>query len=113
MRATELPASPSRSVFTIGMAPPTAASKLSATCVLFGGGRQSDAVARKQRLVGGDHRFSGRERSRDRGLGRIALAADQLDQDVDLAVGGERNRIGHPAQLVEIDAALLAARARA
>ena len=31
MRATALPASPSRNVFTIGMAPPTAASKLSAT----------------------------------------------------------------------------------
>ncbi len=31
MRATELPARPSRNVFTIGMAPATAASKLSAT----------------------------------------------------------------------------------
>ena len=31
MRSNELPAKPSRSVFTIGMAPPTAASKLSAT----------------------------------------------------------------------------------
>ena len=36
MRANELPARPSRSVLTIGMAPPTAASKLSATPLLLG-----------------------------------------------------------------------------
>ena len=99
MRASELPASPSRNVLTIGMAPATAASKLSATPFLLGKRRQRDAVPGEQRLVGGDHRFAGRERGRDRGLGGIALAAHQLDEHVDLGIGRERDRIGHPAQL--------------
>src|SRR5215467_2948080 len=80
--------------------------------VLLGNGRQRDAVTGKQRLVGGDNRFSRRERGRDRGFGRIALPADQLHEDVDLAIARERYRVGDPTQFLVTDVALLAARAR-
>ncbi len=89
MRASELPARPSRNVLTIGMAPATAASKFSATSMLLGERRERDAVAREQRLVGGDHRFAGGERGLDRTLGRIALPAHQLDEHVDLGIGAQ------------------------
>ena len=69
-------------------------------------------MTRQQRLVGGDHRFLRRQRRRDRGLGGIAFSAHQLDEDVDLAIGRERHRIGDPAQAFEVEVALLAARAR-
>src|SRR6516164_2690987 len=80
--------------------------------VLLGNGRQRDAVAGKQRLVGGDNRFFRGERGRDRGLGRVALPADQLHEDVDLAIARERYRVGDPTQFLVTDVALLAARAR-
>src|SRR5262245_7609999 len=80
--------------------------------VLLGNGRQGDAVAGKQRLVGGDDRFFRRQRSLDRGFGRIALPADQLHEDVDLAIGRERYGVGDPTQFLVTDVALLAARAR-
>ena len=85
MRANELPARPSRRVLTIGMAPADRGLEIERDAVLLGERRERDAVAREQRLVGGDHRFSGRQRGLDRGLGRIALAAHQLDEHVDLA----------------------------
>ena len=114
MRASELPASPSRSVLTIGMAPPTAASKLSATRLLLGERGQRDAMPGQQRLVGGDHRLPGLERRRrpprapDRPSPPISSTKTSISR-----IGGERHRIVDPAQPLEIDAALLAARARA
>ena len=80
--------------------------------VLLGDGRQRDAVAGKQRLVGGDDRFFRRQRSRDCGFGRIALAADQFHEDVDLRVGRKRNGVGDPARFLATDVAFFAARAR-
>ena len=70
-------------------------------------------VAREQRLVGGDHRLAGSERGLHRALGRIAGAADQLDEHVDRRIARQRHRIGEPAKFLQIDVALLAARARA
>ena len=93
------------------MAPPTAASKLSATPALLGRGSEIDAMARQQRLVGGDHRFAGLERGLDRRPRRIAGAAHEFDKHVDLAIGRKPHRIGHPAQPPQVDRALLGARA--
>ena len=107
MRANELPASPSRSVLMIGMPPPTAASKLSATPFFSASSASATPCLREQRLVGGDDRLAGRERRLDRGLGGIALAADQLDEHVDAGIARERDRIVDPAQLRQIDAAVL------
>ena len=97
MRAKELPARPSRKVLTIGMAPPTAASKLSATPCFSASVGERDAVLGEQRLVGGDDRFAGGERGFDRALGRIAVAAHQFDEHVDVGIGGERDRIARPS----------------
>ena len=69
-------------------------------------------MAREQRLVGSDHGFLRVERRCNGRSGRIPLAADQLDENVDLAIDRQRDRIGHPAQFRKIVAALLAARAR-
>src|SRR6516162_1933655 len=80
--------------------------------VFLGNGRQRDAVAGKQRLVGGDDRFFRRQRSRDCGFGRIAIAADQFHEDVDLRVARKRHWVGDPAQLLATNVAFLAARAR-
>ena len=113
MRATALPASPSRNVFTIGMAPPTAASKLSATLCFSASAASSTPCSREQRLVGGDHGLAGLERALDRRLRRIAVAADQLDEHIDARIGRKRDRVRDPAQLLQVDAAILAARARA
>ena len=52
--------------------------------VLFGDGCKRNAVAGQQRLVGGDDRFSGAQRSSDGSLGRIGFPANQFDEDVDL-----------------------------
>ena len=92
----------SRMVLTIGMPPATDASKASATSAL-GEPRQIEPVMGKQRLVGGDHRLAGLERRLDRRLGRIALAAHQLDEDIDLGRPGQRHRIvmpGDPGEIV-------------
>ena len=86
MRASELPARPSRSVFTIGMAPPTAASKLSATWFFSASAASATPWRASSALLAVTTDFFGRQRRLDRGLGGIALAADQLDEDVDLAV---------------------------
>ena len=96
------------------MPPATAASKLSATLLLLGERRELYAVARKQRLVGGDDRLAGGERGLDRALGGIAGAADELDEDVDRrdraasAAGSSTQR-----NFFRSIAALLAARAGA
>ena len=81
--------------------------------VLLGERGELDAVLGEQRLVGGDHRLAGRERRLDRGLGRIAGAADQFDEHVDVGRARQRDRIGEPFHRSEIDAAILGARARA
>ncbi len=69
-------------------------------------------VPGEQRLVGRDDRFARRERRFDGGLGRIALPAHQLDEDVDLPIARERDRIGDPTQPRRVDAAILAPVAR-
>ena len=81
--------------------------------MFLGERRERDAMAREQRLVGGDHGLAGRERRLDRASRRIALPAHQLDEHIDPGIGRERHRIGDPAQRLEVDAALLLARAGA
>ena len=77
--------------------------------VLLGNGGQCDAVPGKQSFIGGDDRFLGRERRRDRGTGGIALSADQFDEHVDLAIRREGHGIDNPTQLTVPNIALLAA----
>src|SRR4029078_4902380 len=74
---------------------------------------ERNAIARKQRLVGGDDRFAGCERGFNRSLGRIATATDQFDEHVDIGIARERHRVGMPFQVAEIDAAFFVATARA
>src|SRR6185503_13177773 len=71
------------------------------------------AVARKQRLVGGNDRLAGGKRRFHRAPSGIAGTADDLDEDVDGGIGGERRRVGDPAEFLQINRALLAARAGA
>ena len=87
MRASELPASPSRSVLTIGMRAADRRLEIERHAALLGRGGERDAVPRQQRLVGGDHRLAGRERGLDGGPRRIARAADQFDEHVDAGIG--------------------------
>ncbi len=81
--------------------------------VAFGQRGKLLAVPGEQRLVGGHHRLAGSERGFDRALGRIARAADHLDEHVDRRIARQRHRIGDPAKFLQIEVALLAARARA
>ena len=113
MRSNELPAIPSRKVFTIGMAPPTAASKLSATCCFSASAASSTPCLASNALLAVTTDLPAAKRRLDRALGRIAGAADQFDEDIDAGIARERNGIGKPCHLFEIDAAVLAARARA
>jgi hypothetical protein len=66
----------------------------------------------EQRLVGGDHMLAGAERGLDRVLGNALLAADQLDENVDLRIAGELDGVGHEAEAGDIDAPVLAPVAR-
>ena len=81
--------------------------------VLLGQPRQRHAVPGEQRLVGGDHRAADLERGADRGKRRAVLAADQLDEEVDVVGFGQRHRIVEPCEAGEIDAAVARAGAGA
>ena len=67
-------------------------------------------VPRQQCLVCGHHRLAGRQRRFDGALGRIALPAHDLDQNIDRPVGRQRHGIGEPAKLLDVEIALLGAR---
>ena len=60
----------------------------------------------EQRLVRGHHRPADLERGAHRGIGRPILAADQLDEQIDIGGLGQRNRIVVPGDLRQIDAAV-------
>ena len=81
--------------------------------VLLGQPRELDAVPRQQRLVGGDDRLAGLQRRADRRKRRVAVAADQFDKRIDAGIARKLHRVRDPAQLLHIDAAILAARAGA
>ena len=68
---------------------------------------QRHAVAGEQRLVGGDDVAAGFERCLDAIERGALLAADQLDEEVDVRRAGERHRVVDPAGTGEVDAALL------
>ena len=74
---------PSRSALMIGMPPATAASKATITPLSLRRGEDLVAVHRQQRLVGGDHVLAGGDGLQHQLL-RDAVAADQLDDDVDV-----------------------------
>ena len=109
MRVDRLPASPSRSVLTIGMPPATAASKLSATPLLLGErARASTPCLASSALLAVTTDLAGRERRLDRGLGRIALAPPISSTKTSMPrIARQRDRIVEPAQRLEIDAAVL------
>ena len=50
-----------------------------------------------QRLVGGDDRLARGQRRLHRRLGRSLRAADQLDEQVDVRIGGQGDRVVEPA----------------
>ena len=79
---------------------------------LLGQLRKLEAMLGQQRLVCRHHRLAGGERIFDRGLGRIAGSAHQFDEHVDAVITGKFDRIGEPLHLLQIDAAVLLARAR-
>ena len=75
--------------------------------MLLGKRRERRPVMGEQRLVGGDHMLPGTEGGLDRVLGDALLAADQLDEGVDLGIAGELNRIGDEAKTGNVDIAVL------
>ena len=100
---------PSRSVLITGMPPATAASKPSWAPVSSAMLGEGDAVAGEQRLVGGDHRAARLERGRDGGLGRAILAADQLDEEIDVGDLARATGSSNQATLGDVDAAVAVA----
>ena len=78
----------------------------------FGQRGEFQAMRGEQRLVGGDDGFAMRQRRLDAGPRRPFGAADQLDEQVDLGRGGERDRIGEKFAAGQIGVALLAGVAR-
>ncbi len=107
-----LPARLSRRVLTIGMPPPTAASKKSGASCASDRVGQPEPVRGDHRLVGGHDRQPARQRGLDR-LERHAVgSADQFDEDVDIGRGGHRRRVVEEARAAELGATVaLVARA--
>ncbi len=68
--------------------------------------RQTDAVMRDHRLVGGDEVALRRDRAaRQRQRGAVG-AADQLDDDVDIVARREFGRVVYPGEARQVDAAV-------
>ena len=99
--------SPSRSALMIGIPPATAASKATTTPLSRAAAKISVPCTRQQRLVGGDHMLAGANRLQHQGAGD-AVAADQLDHDVDLGVGDHRPRVAHHARRIAHNGSALA-----
>ena len=72
-----------------------------------------DAMPGEQRLVCSHDRLARRKRRLDRTFGRLPGAADQFNEDVNVRLARERERVGKPFHLPEVDAAILSTRARA
>ena len=81
--------------------------------LLLGQGGDLGAMHGQQRLVGGDDVLARAQRGLHQPARDAARAADQLDHDVDVGRGGERQRILLPAHAGEVDVALLGLAARA
>ena len=77
----------------------------------LGGLGEGLAVAGEQGLVGGDDAAPRGDGGLGHGLGRAVLAADHLDDEVDVVAPGERHRIVLPGVAGEIHAAVAVARA--
>ena len=75
--------------------------------MFLGKRRERRPVMGEQRLVGRDHMLAGTECCLHRLLGDALLAADQLDEDVDLGIAGELDRIGDEAKAGNVDVAIL------
>src|SRR5262249_60916523 len=75
--------------------------------MFLGERRERGPVMGEQRLVGGDHMLVGTQCRLHRLLGDALLAADQLDEGVDLWIAGERNRIGDEAKAGSVYVAVL------
>ncbi len=80
--------------------------------MLFGKSSKRDAMPGQERLVGRHHGFSGSERGFNRPFCRITIAANQLHEHIDIAIGGEGHRIADPTYLGLVKIALLVGRAR-
>ena len=80
--------------------------------LLLGDLGERHAVLGKQRLVGGDDVPPGLQRRLDRSPRRPLVAADQLDENIDVGLLGELHRIVEPLGRGQIDTAILAGTAR-
>ena len=96
-----LPASPSRSVLMIGMPPPTAASNDSARLVRLGELRERHAMVASSALLAVTTGLPASSAASTAALGGIALAAHQLDEDVDAADRARARPGRRPSAAVE------------
>ena len=80
--------------------------------MFLGKSGKTRAVMGKQRLIGGDNMLAGFECGLDGLLGDALLAADQLDEDVDLRILRQGDRIGDKANAgyIGVTALLMVAR---
>ena len=76
--------------------------------MLLGGGVEGGAVLGEQRLVGGDDGGAVLERGGDERAGRLD-AADDLDDDVDVAAFDQGGGVGGEQRRVDVDALAAAA----
>ena len=108
MRVNELPLSPSRSVFTIGMPPATDASKLSAARWRSASVASLWPCAASSALLAVTTGLPAASAASTALLAWIPCSADHFHQNVDAGIGGEVNWIGGPAHFFQIDRTLLA-----
>jgi hypothetical protein len=86
--------------------------EIEGNAMLLGERGERRPVMGEQRLVGGDHMLAGAECGLDRVLRGALLAADQLDEDVDLGIAGKLHWIGNETEAGNVGAAVLAPVAR-
>ncbi len=102
---------PSRSALMIGMPPATAASNATITPLSLRGRENLVAVHGQQRLVGGDDMLAVGDRLQHQFL-RNAVAADQLDDDIDIGIRDDQIARRRPPRIVVADQFLARARHR-
>ena len=99
MRSNELPAIPSRNVLMIGNAAGDRRFEIERDVFLLGDRGKLDAMPGEQRLVGGHDDLPDASAASTARFGRLAVAADQFDEDVDVRLARERERVGEPFHL--------------
>jgi hypothetical protein len=105
MPATDFTSSPtmaSRSIFTAGVPPMTAASNSSGAPLASARAASSAPCSAIRALLAVTTGLPSLQRGLDGGLGRAVGAADQFDEDVDVRRRRQRHRIVEPSEVAEI-----------